>query len=76
MIASGYYAIEDSPSLHAAASEIKCERSISFVDCYTFAVAELTSSVPLFAFEEAEIVREMKKKPFKVAPSFLSKAPS
>jgi len=76
MIASGYYAIEDSPSLHEAAAELKCERSISFVDCYTFAVAELTSSVPLFASEETEIVREMKKKAFKVSPSFLPKLPS
>jgi len=76
MIASGYYAIEDSPSLHEAAAELKCERAISFVDCYTFAVAELTSSVPLFASEEAEIVREMKRKPFKASPSFLSKSPS
>jgi predicted nucleic acid-binding protein len=76
LIASGYYAIEDSPALHEAAAELKCERAISFVDCYTFAVAELTSSVPMFASEEAEIVREMKRKPFKLSPSFLPSPPS
>ena len=76
MVASGYYAIVDDPSLHGAAAEIKCERSISFVDCYTFAVAELTASVPLFASEEAEIVREMKRAPFKTSPSFLPRMSS
>jgi uncharacterized protein with PIN domain len=76
LLDSGYFKIEENPAIHEIAARIKCERSISVVDCYTFAVAELTSSVPLFASEEAEIVREMKRKPFKVSPSFLPKLPS
>jgi len=72
LLESGYLTIDDNLLVHQTAASIKCQRSISVVDCYTFAVAEVTSSVPLFASEEAEIVREMKKRPFVLQPLFLS----
>jgi uncharacterized protein len=72
LLDSGYLKIEESPAIHEIAARIKCERSISVVDCYTFAVAELTSSVALFASQEDDLVREMKKRPFKTPPVFLS----
>ena len=72
LVESGFLMIDDNPLVHQTAANIKCQRSISVVDCYTFAVAEVTSSVPVFASEDAEIVREMKKRPFHLAPLFLS----
>jgi len=72
LVESGFLIIDDGPLVHQTAASIKCERSISVVDCYTFAVAEVTSSVPVFASEEAEIVREMKKKRFQKQPVFLA----
>ena len=72
LLKSGFVAVEDTPLVHQTAANIKCERSISIVDCYTFAVAKVTSSVPVFASEEAEIVRETKKRPFDIQPVFLA----
>jgi len=72
LVESGFLMIDDNPLVHQTAANIKCQRSISVVDCYTFAVAEVTSSVPVFASEEAEIVREMKKKRFDTQPVFLT----
>lgn len=72
LLESGFLIIDDGPLVHQTAAEIKCERSISVVDCCTFAVAKVTASLPVFALEEAEIVREMKKRPFDSPPVFLS----
>jgi uncharacterized protein with PIN domain len=69
---SSYVAVEEDPVIHHMAAMTKCERSISIADCYTFAVAELTSSTPLFASKEDDIAGEMKKKPFEIQPVFLS----
>lgn len=63
--------VEEDLRIHEMAAEIKCERAISFVDCYTFAVAEATGSRPVFASEEAEIAKEMKKNTFQSPPVFL-----
>ena len=76
LLDSGYVTIEENPTIHEIAARIKCERSIAVVDCYTFAVAELTASVPLFASQEDDLVRETKKKPFMIQPVFLSTKPS
>jgi hypothetical protein len=56
-VESGFLMIDDNPLVHQTAANIKCQRSISVVDCFTFAVSELTPSVPLFASEEAETVQ-------------------
>jgi hypothetical protein len=60
LLASGYLAIEDDVSVHRAAA-----------DCYTLAVAEATSSTPLFAHREQELVKEMGRRPFPTPPFFL-----
>ncbi|MDG6925893.1 MAG: PIN domain-containing protein [Nitrososphaerota archaeon] len=72
LLDSGYITLEEDLCLHEIASGIKCERAIALPDCYTFAVAELTSSVPVFAIKEHELIREIGKKPFTPAPIFLS----
>ena len=72
LVDSGFITVREDMRIHSKASEIKCERAMSFVDCYTFAVATVTESTPVFATGEAEIVREMKKKPFDIQPVFLS----
>jgi len=69
---SGFIRVEDYPRIHTIASELKCERAISLVDCYTFAVAEVTGAAPVFAREEADLARENKKRPFERPAVFLS----
>ncbi len=72
LLSSAYLSIEEDPSIHSIASRIKCGRAISLGDCYTFAVAEATSSSPVFAFKEEELLKEIKKAPFDRAPVFLT----
>jgi predicted nucleic acid-binding protein len=72
LISSGYVAIEDDLAIHLAAAEIKCERSISLADCYTFAVADAIRSGALFANREKELVEESRRKPFGAPTLFLS----
>lgn len=71
LLGSGYLVVEDDLSVHMAASEIKCARSLSLGDCYTFAVARLTGSPALFATHEKELVEEMRKRPFEERILFL-----
>jgi len=71
LLASGYLAIEDDPSVHRAAAAVKCARAISLADCYTLAVADATSSTPVFAHREEELLKEIGRRPFPVAPFFL-----
>jgi len=72
LLDSGFIRLEEGIRIHTVASEMKCERAISLVDCYTFAVAEVTGSVPVFAQREIELSREIKKRPFETPPVFLS----
>jgi uncharacterized protein len=72
LLDSGFISPEDDPRIHTIASEIKCDRAISLADCYTFAVARTTSSVPVFARQEDELARESRKRPFETLPVFLS----
>ena len=71
LLSSGYLAIEDDVAIHRAASAVKCSRAISLADCYTLAVAEATSSIPVFAHREEELLKEMARKPFTTTPVFL-----
>jgi predicted nucleic acid-binding protein len=71
LLASGYVAVEDDLSIHLAAAEIKCERSISLADCYTMAVARTIGSGALFASPEKELVDETRRKPFDQPVHFL-----
>ena len=72
LLDSGYILLEEDPEIHQIASEIKCGRGISLVDCYTFAVAQVTGASPVFARDEIELTREARKRPFETAPVFLS----
>jgi hypothetical protein len=72
LLDSGYIRLEEDIRVHQAAAEIKCHRAISFVDCYTLAVAQVTGSIPVFAREEIELAREIKTRPFENPPVFLS----
>ena len=72
MMASGFIDPVEDVRVNAVASGLKCGRAISLADCYTFAVANVTGSVPVFAKEEAELTREMKKRQFEPPPMFLS----
>ncbi len=72
LLDSGYVVLEEDPSIHVVASELKCERAISLVDCYTFAVAEVTGGIPVFAKEEEDLARAARKRAFRIEPTFLS----
>ncbi len=72
LLDSGFIRLEEEDRVHMEASRIKCERAIAFADSYTFAVAHVTGSVPVFAREEVELTREIKKRPFETPPIFLS----
>ncbi len=72
LLSSGYLSVEEDNSIHLIASDLKCERAISLPDCYTFAVAEVTSSRPVFVSKEHELLKEIDRKPFKVEPLFLT----
>ncbi|MBI3022299.1 MAG: PIN domain-containing protein [Thaumarchaeota archaeon] len=71
LLNSGYVAIEDDPTMHVLASEMKCERSISLANCYTFAVAQITGAKPVFAFKERELLKETSQKAFANEIAFL-----
>ena len=72
LVASGCLYVKEEPRIHSIAAILKCERAISLPDCYTFAVAEMTSSRPVFVFQEKEILMEIERKPFPIAPVFLT----
>jgi len=72
LLASHYLNIEDGPSIHRTAAGIKCQRSISLADCYTFAVAGATSTRPVFLFREEELMKEIERKPFRMEPVFIA----
>ena len=72
LLASAYVSVEEDPTLHAIASEMKCVRAISLADCYTFAVAKVTSSKPVFVLKEDELLKEMNRRPFETQPIFLT----
>ena len=72
LLDSSFVRLEEDFRIHALASELKCEKAIAFVFCFTSAVAKATGATPVFAREEADLAREAKKRPFEVMPIFLS----
>ena len=68
---SNYIAVADSEEVSRLAARIKCERAISFADCYCIATANVTGSKPLFAFREKELEREVKRSEGKFEILFL-----
>lgn len=63
--------ILSSSSFLDAAASLKCERSMSMVDCVTIAMGETLSAPVLFARHERELDLELKKKPFTTKVSYL-----
>lgn len=64
--------VEEEQVLHQAA-RIKCERSIALGDCHTIALAQNLKATAVFAHQEEELVKEMKRKPFPVKLVFLER---
>jgi predicted nucleic acid-binding protein len=75
LVRSNYINLTDAAKLYAIAAEIKCERPLALGDCYTIANAKVTSSIALFAFQEEELNREIKRKPFDVEIRFIEGLP-
>ncbi len=68
---SNYILIADMEAVSRLAAKIKCTHSVSLVDCFTLATAKITGSKALFVRREADLEREMKKRPFEVELIFL-----
>ncbi len=68
---TSYVEVSSSAQVALLAGRIKCERSISLVDCSCLAVAKLTNGRAVFATREKKIIREMRKKNLDVEIVFL-----
>ncbi len=62
--------VEEEQIFHQAA-RMKCERSIALVDCHTIALAQKLKATAVFARQEEDLAKEMKRKPFPVKLFFL-----
>jgi predicted nucleic acid-binding protein len=71
LVRSNYITLTDAERLYAKAAEIKSGRAIALGDCYTIANAKVTGSTALFAFQEEDLSREMKRNPFDVQIKFI-----
>ncbi|MCD6348883.1 MAG: PIN domain-containing protein [Candidatus Korarchaeota archaeon] len=63
---SGYIEVLKIGSLLDRAAKMKCDRSISLVDCFTITAGEVLGVDVLFAKREDELERELARKPFEV----------
>jgi len=68
---SGYFKVHEVRGFLEAAARMKCDRTISVVDCITIAAGEALSIPVLFAKREKELDEELKKRPFKIELGFL-----
>jgi uncharacterized protein len=68
---SAYFRVHDAHQFLEAAARLKCERSMSLVDCVTIAAGEALAMPVLFAKHEGELDVEIKRKPFKTEVRFL-----
>jgi predicted nucleic acid-binding protein len=71
MIASNMIQPIGSIEMTLEMGKLKCERAISLPDCSCLAAAKETRARAVFALREAELTREMKRKPFDVDIIFL-----
>lgn len=71
LLTSGYIQVEDTSFLVEEAARLKCERALSLADCFCLALARRFACKALFARREAELVREVGRKPFGVDVVFL-----
>jgi predicted nucleic acid-binding protein len=72
IVESGYFRTLPASEFLERAASLKCERSISSVDCLTIAMAESLEIPVLFAKHEAELDKEIAKKGFKSEIYFLN----
>lgn len=71
LLSSGYLRIAPINDVAEEATLLKCQRAISLVDCFTFALGKASKSGVLFAKHEKELDREIEKIPFDVTVLFL-----
>ncbi len=71
LLNSGYLKIIPTNDVAKEASLLKCQRAISLVDCFTFALGKTSQSKVLFARHEKELDREIEKSPFDITVLFL-----
>ncbi len=71
LLDSGYISVHESSKLIDHASEYKCKRRFSLVDCFTLALAKKMGVPALFAKREEELMKEMSSEPFDVEILFL-----
>lgn len=71
LVRSGYFRVFPVSELVEYASEIKCERALSLVDCFTIALGEKLDVNVAFARHERELDEEANRRPFKAKLIFL-----
>lgn len=71
LISSGYITLHEISRLVDYASQYKCRRSLSLVDCFTLALAKKMDAPVVFARKEEELLREMSREKFDVEILFL-----
>ncbi len=70
IISSGYIEVLKIGGLLDRAAKMKCERSISLVDCFTIATGEVLGVDVLFTKREKELEMKLARKPFEVKLMF------
>jgi hypothetical protein len=73
MLKSQVLEVYKSTELAIETGKIKCERTISLADASCIATGKLANAKAVFAREEKEIAREIKRKPFEVEIVFLER---
>jgi predicted nucleic acid-binding protein len=71
LLDSGYIFVHEISKLIDHASDYKCRRRLSLVDCFTLALAKKIAAPALFARKEEELMKEMSSEPFDVEILFL-----
>ncbi len=66
LLSSGYVEVRRAGDFAERAARMKCERSLSLVDCFTISAGESLGISVLFARREGELERELARKPFGV----------
>lgn len=66
LLSSGYVEVLRIGEFAERAAKMKCERSLSLVDCFTISAGEALGVSVMFARRERELERELARKPFDV----------
>ncbi len=70
LLSSGYIEVLKASDLADRAAKMKCERSLSLVDCVTISAGESLGVSVIFAKHEKELERELNRRPFDVEVLF------